>query len=111
LQLCRRSEVGGPTRARARGWDNCANLRSKSQAVAVADHFRPQVEREAKARMFAGKPSGKFPEGKVRDLLGKLAGLSGRALAKAAAEVRAAPKKNPPLSPGAAGLPGGPAVQ
>jgi hypothetical protein len=33
--------------------------------------------------MFAGKPSGKFPEGRVRDLLGKLAGMSGRTLAKA----------------------------
>jgi 16S rRNA G966 N2-methylase RsmD len=63
-----------------------------SDAVAVADHFRPQVEREAKARMFAGKPCGKFPEGRVRDRLGELAGLSARTLEKATAVVRAAEK-------------------
>jgi hypothetical protein len=91
-------------------------LRSKSQAVAVADHFRAEVEREAKAHQQqsngAGKKVGKISTPfKVRDRLGELAGLSGRTLEKATAVVRAAPKKNPHLSPGAAGLPGGPVVE
>ena len=82
--------------------------------LAVADHFRPQVEREAKAHQGTRtdlKHGGKLPPSKVRDRLGELAGLSGRTLEKATAVVRAAPKRNPHLSAEAAGLPGGPVVQ
>lgn len=69
-----------------------------SEAVGVAEHFRPAVEAEHPV----GRPrkGGKLPElgTDVRDILAAMVGMSGRTLEKAEAIVSAA-KANPKLLP------------
>jgi site-specific DNA-methyltransferase (adenine-specific) len=117
LEACRRlgwSEiptvsVNGVDQKAAERDENQVRLNlTPSEAVAVADYFRAGVEAEAKAAQgVAGKErgrgqiaGGKLPqaiaEGKVRDVLARRVGMSGKTLEKATAVVRAAeqePKK------------------
>ena len=69
-----------------------------SEAVGVAEHFRPQVKAEAEERETLGKISLGSEKGKTQDILAAMVGMSGRTLEKAEAIVSAA-KANPKLLP------------
>jgi N6-adenosine-specific RNA methylase IME4/ParB-like chromosome segregation protein Spo0J len=69
-----------------------------SEMAAIADTLESKERKAARKRMLAGKPSGKFPEGKgqTRDKLAAELGISGRTLDKiraVAAAAKAEPKK------------------
>jgi N6-adenosine-specific RNA methylase IME4/ParB-like chromosome segregation protein Spo0J len=61
-----------------------------SEAVAIKRALEPIERAEAKERMLAGKPSGKFPKGRALDKVAKVVGRDRTTIARAEAIVAAA---------------------
>jgi ParB/RepB/Spo0J family partition protein len=61
-----------------------------SEAVAIKRALEPIERAQAKERMLAGKPSGKFPKGRALDKVAKVVGKDRKTLARAEAIVDAA---------------------
>jgi len=61
-----------------------------SEMVEIGRYLEPEEREAAKERMVAGRPCGKFPQGKARDKVAAFVGVSGRTLEKATKVIEAA---------------------
>jgi hypothetical protein len=64
-----------------------------SEIAAIYEALAPEEKAEAEERMLSGKPSGKFPKGRVRESIARYVGKSDRTLEKIVAIAEVAKKQ------------------